>query len=221
MFGLKLVKEADYYNVLQKKQEVENLNHNLNVGIEANRNAVENLKKTNVGLKNQLIEAKNKNEQLRCVNDISTTTNGELGKRYESLQNDLAELSKKYSKINEQKVNLEKEVKTKEVIIENYTDKMSTDRACIIELENKLAKLQKKYDFEHVENKMKIKGFDRGQYYQVLGFTDKANAFVRLSHSNLKSLKGKIFNFEQLKKEIFSSGLEVSYFDIVRVDVKL
>lgn len=179
MFGLKLVKEADYYKILQKKQEVENLNHNLNVDIEANRNAVENLKKTNRGLRNQLIEAKNKNEQLRYVNDISTTTNGELGKRYESSQNDLAELRKEY------------------------------------------AKLQEKYDFEHVENKMKIKGFDRGQYYQVLGFTDKANAFDRLRHSNLKSLKGKIFNFDQLKKEILSRGLEVGYFDIVRVDVKI
>ena len=33
MFGLKLVKEADYYKILQQKQEVENLNHSLNVGI--------------------------------------------------------------------------------------------------------------------------------------------------------------------------------------------
>lgn len=196
MFGLKLVKEADYYKILQKKQEVENL------------------KNTNHGLINQLIEAKNKNDLLRS--DVDG-----LEIKLINSQNDLEELGKEYSKLNEQKVNLEKEVKTKEVIIENYTDKMSTDKACIIELENKLAKLQEKYNFEHVENKMKIKGFDRGQYYQVLGFTDKANAVVRLRHSNLKSLKGKIFNFDQLKKEILSSGLEVGYFDIVRVDVKI
>lgn len=172
MFGLKLVKEADYYKILQKKQEVENLNHNLNVDIEANKNAVENLKNTNHGLINQLIEAKNKNDLLRS--DVDG-----LEIKLINSQNDLEELSKKYSNLKE------------------------------------------KYNFEHVENKMKIKGFDRGQYYQVLGFTDRANAFDRLRHNNLKSLKGKIFNFNQLKKEILSSGLEVSYFDIVRVDVKI
>lgn len=172
MFGLKLVKEADYYKTLQKKQEVENLNHSLNIGIEADRNAVKNLKNTNRGLINQLIEAKNKNYLLRS--DVDG-----LESKLINSQNDLEELSKEYSKLKE------------------------------------------KYDFEHVENKMKIKGFDRGQYYQVLGFTDKANAFVRLRHSNLKSLRGKIFNFDQLKKEILSSGLEVGYFDIVRVDVKI
>lgn len=172
MFGLKLVKEADYYKTLQQKQEVENLNHSLNVGIEADRNAVKHLKNTNRGLRNQLIEAKNKNDILRS--DVDG-----LEAKLIASQNDLAELSNEYKK------------------------------------------LQEKYDFEHVENKMKIKGFDRGQYYQVLGFTDKANAFDRLRHSNLKSLKGKIFNFDQLKKEILSSGLEVGYFDIVRVDVKI
>lgn len=172
MFGLKLVKEVDYYKTLQKKQEVENLNHSLNIGIEADRNAVKNLKNTNRGLINQLIEAKNKNYLLRS--DVDG-----LESKLINSQNDLEELSKEYSKLKE------------------------------------------KYDFEHVENKMKIKGFDRGQYYQVLGFTDKANAFVRLRYSNLKSLRGKIFNFDQLKHEILTRGLDVSYFDIVRVDVKI
>lgn len=214
MFGLKLVKEADYYKILQKKQEVENLNHDLNIRVKDNLNAVENLKATKLGLNNQLFEAKKKNNILRSDVDGLET-------KLSYSQNSLAALSKEHVKLNEQNVNLEKELKTKEVIIENYTDKMSTDRACIIELENKLAKLQKKYDFEHVENKMKIKGFDRGQYYQVLGFTDKANAFDRLRYSNLKSLRGKIFNFDQLKHEILTRGLDVSYFDIVRVDVKI
>lgn len=214
MFGLKLVKEADYYKMLQKKQEVENLNHDLNIRVKDNVNAVENLKATKLGLNNQLFESKKKNDILRS--DVDG-----LEAKLIASQNSLAALSKEHVKINEKNVNLEKEVKTKEVIIENYTDKMSTDSACIIELENKLSKLQEKYDFEHVENKMKIKGFDRGQYYQVLGISSKAGMFAKLGSISTRDLRDKIFNFDQLKHEILTRGLDVSSLDIVRVDVKI
>ena len=99
------------------------------------------------------------------------------------------------------------EAKNKNDLLRSDVDgleiKLINSQKDLEDLSKEHSKLKEKYDFEHVENKMKIKGFDRGQYYKVLGFTDKANAFDRLRHSNLKSLKGKIFNFDQLKKKYY------------------
>lgn len=91
----------------------------------------------------------------------------------------------------------------------------------LAELSEEYSKLQEKYNFEHVENKMKIKGFDRGQYYQVLGISSKAGMFAKLGSISTRDLRGKIFNFDQLKDEILKRGLNVSSLDIVRVDVKI
>ncbi len=165
-------------------------------------------------LKNSVIKQESRCEDL-------TNRNNHSASRNISLKATNATLERKIKNVQAAWV----AAKNKNDILRSDVDgleaKLIASQNDLAELSKEHSKLKEKYDFEHVENKMKIKGFDRGQYYQVLGFTDKANAFDRLRHSNLKSLKGKIFNFDQLKKEILSSGLEVSYFDIVRVDVKI
>lgn len=157
-------------------------------------------------LKTNVLEA----EVYECEKVIELNKNAviNLQKNNRALKNEIIELKNKNNILRSD--------------VEGLEAKLIASQNDLAALSNEYKKLQEKYDFEHVENKMKIKGFDRGQYYQVLGYNDKANAFVRLGTQRLlNSLKGKIFNFDQLKDEILKKHLNINYLIIVRVDVKI